>query len=126
MRLVQLVHSGGDRRIAVVDQDQLCLLDHHSVYDFVQSDRSTTSREALDYDPIWRGESDWRLLPAIDHPEPARCVVSGTGLTHLQGAANRDAMHQNTAAVTDSARMYQLGVAEGKPAAGQTGAAPEW
>jgi hypothetical protein len=37
----------------------------------------------LDYDAIYRGDSDWRLLPAFDHPdEPARCLVTGTGLTH--------------------------------------------
>jgi hypothetical protein len=47
-------------------------------------------------------------------------------LTHLQSAANRDAMHQATAAVADSARMYQLGVAEGRPVPGTIGAAPEW
>src|SRR5947208_7896971 len=35
----------------------------------------------LDYAAIYRGASEWRILPAIDHPsEPARCVVSGTGL----------------------------------------------
>ena len=36
----------------------------------------------------------WRLLPPIDHPaEPARCIVSGTGLTHFGSARDRHAMH---------------------------------
>ena len=66
-------------------------------------------------------------MPPLDHPdEPARCLVSGTGLTHLGSAKNRQAMHGATAQMTDSMRMFQLGVEQGKPAAGEIGAAPEW
>ena len=37
------------------------------------------------------------VLPAIDHPdEPARCLVSGTGLTHLGSARDRQKMHAST------------------------------
>jgi hypothetical protein len=126
MRLVQLIRSNGDRRAAVVEGDSLRLLNHRSVLDAIRDGLSTDSAATVPYDPIYLGQSDWRLLPPIDHPEPARLLVSGTGLTHLQSAANRDAMHQATAAITDSARIYQLGVAEGKPAAGAIGAAPEW
>src|SRR5437763_992542 len=126
MRLVQLMHSGGERRAALVEGSTLRLLRHPSVLDAVRAGLSRDADAALEYDPTYRGESEWRLLPPIDHPEPARCLVTGTGLTHLQSAANRDAMHQAGAAVTDSARMYQLGVDGGKPAAGEIGAAPEW
>lgn len=82
----------------------------------------------MDYEAIYRGDSDWRLLPAFDHPdEPARCLVTGTGLTHKTSAANRQAMHADPAApVTDSLRMYRWGLAGGRPAAGQIGAQPEW
>jgi hypothetical protein len=52
-------------------------------------------------------------------------MVSGTGLTHRASAANRDAMHASET-VTDSMKMYQLGVERGRPAAGEIGAAPEW
>ena len=46
--------------------------------------RQKASSDTLDYDPIYRGDSDWRLLPAVDHPEEtSRCLISGTGLTHL-------------------------------------------
>ncbi len=44
---------------------------------------ATTSvkHDTLDYDPIYDSRSEWRLLPAIDHPEePSRCLISGTGL----------------------------------------------
>jgi hypothetical protein len=89
------------------------------------------TQETLNYDAVYSGASDWRILPAMDHPaEAARCLVSGTGLTHMASAKNRDAMHaapvEQAAALTDSMRMYQLGVEGGRPAPGEIGAAPEW
>ncbi len=126
MRLVQIGKADGERRVAMVDGSLLRLLPQTSVYELVRSGAPLEPAGSIDYDAIYNGESDWRLLPPVDHPEPARCLVSGTGLTHLQSAANRDAMHQAGAAATDSARMYQLGVAEGRPAPGEIGAAPEW
>jgi hypothetical protein len=69
------------------------------------------------------------LLVPIDHPEPARCLVSGTGLTHYGSAMSRDRMHaaaSDADASTDSMRMFRAGVDGGRPAAGCLGAAPEW
>jgi hypothetical protein len=68
------------------------------------------------------------LLAAIDHPDPAHLTVSGTGLTHLGSAEGRDRMHKAAASgqATDSMRMFLLGEAGGKPAAGTVGAQPEW
>jgi hypothetical protein len=138
MHLVQLIHPSSGRRVAMVDGSALHLLEtHRSIYafafaaietgcrlqDLILSDVSGVS---LNYDEVYSLGSDWRFLPSFDHPdEPARCLVSGTGLTHLASAANRDAMHA-AAAVTDSMRMYRLGVEAGRPAPGETGAAPEW
>ena len=34
-----------------------------------------------------------RVLPPVDHPDPAHLLVTGTGLTHLGSAATRDSMH---------------------------------
>jgi hypothetical protein len=66
-------------------------------------------------------------MPSADHPqEPARCLVSGTGLTHMASAKNRQAMHGKAEDLTDSMLMYRWGVEGGKPAAGEVGAAPEW
>jgi hypothetical protein len=74
-----------------------------------------------------------RMLPPLTHPDPHRCLVSGTGLTHLGSAAARDRMHQQAAAtaaageaVTDSARMFQWGLEGGKPAGRGPGVQPEW
>ncbi|MBN8808040.1 MAG: FAH family protein [Sphingomonas sp.] len=70
-----------------------------------------------------------RLLAAIDHPDPARLLLAGTGLTHLGSAEGRDAMHKAAASTdrpTDSMRMFLDGVEGGKPASGVTGQQPEW
>ena len=83
--------------------------------------------ERLSYDDVYAGQSAWRLMPPIDHPEPARCLVSGTGLTHLGSAAHRQAMHgKDDADLTDSMRMFRAGLDGGRPAVGTVGAAPEW
>jgi len=138
MRLVQITHPSSRRRVALVDGSRLRLLaTHRSVYAFAQAAIETGCRlkdlvlgdvsdVSLDYDEVYSLTTDWTFLPSFDHPtEPACCLVSGTGLTHLSSAAHRDAMHA-AESVTDSMRMYRLGVEQGKPAPGETGAAPEW
>lgn len=68
-----------------------------------------------------------RLLPPIDHPDPAHIYLTGTGLTHLGSAEGRDQMHAGSAqGLTDSMRMFQLGVEGGKPVEGEVGCQPEW
>ena len=73
---------------------------------------------------------DKRLLPPLTHPDPAHCLVTGTGLTHLGSADTRSAMHTKTQVredeLTDSMRMFKLGVEGGKPQHGEPGAQPEW
>jgi hypothetical protein len=129
VRLIQLEGPNG-RRAGVVDGERIRLLrGHTSIYSLALAGLASASEdgEVLDYDPIYSGRSEWRILPAIDHPdEPARCMVSGTGLSHIRSAANRQAMHAAGEQVTDSMRMYQWGVEGGKPRDGQIGASPEW
>jgi hypothetical protein len=71
-----------------------------------------------------------RLLPPLTHPDPAHCLVTGTGLTHLGSAAARDAMHQKLdrqeSELTDSMKMFKWGMEGGKPQGAQPGAQPEW
>ena len=72
-------------------------------------------------------EASSAILPPILHPDPARLIASGTGLTHMGSASGRDAMHKQAAqGETDSARMFRLGIEEGRPASGEVGASPEW
>jgi len=74
--------------------------------------------------------AEGRVLPPLDHPDdPAHLVVTGTGLTHLGSAQGRDSMHKDlsdAAKLTDSMKMFKLGLEGGKPAQGQEGAQPEW
>jgi len=81
----------------------------------------------LSYDELLR---EGRLLPPLTHPDPAHCLVSGTGLTHLGSAAARNSMHEKLqkqdAELTDSMKMFKWGVEGGKPAGGLPGAQPEW
>ncbi|PRY85227.1 AraD1 family protein [Donghicola tyrosinivorans] len=68
-----------------------------------------------------------KLDVPVRHPEPARMYLCGTGLTHLGSASTRNAMHASDAEdVSDSMKMFRMGVEGGKPAAGQIGAQPEW
>jgi hypothetical protein len=68
------------------------------------------------------------LLAPIDHMDPAHLHLSGTGLTHLGSAESRDRMHKAAAggAVTDSMRMFNLGIDGGKPGGQGLGVQPEW
>lgn len=67
------------------------------------------------------------LIAPIDHEDPAHCVMTGTGLTHLGSAEGRDKMHRDAAAAahqTDSMRMFWKAsravsrAKAGRPAAG--------
>jgi hypothetical protein len=138
-RLVQL-KKGSVRHIALVDEPNIRFLDGcSSIYELShvaiaagiklsEAARQRARGETLYYDPIYSGESEWKLLPAIDHPEePARCLISGTGLTHLGSARNRQSMHAaKEEELTDSMRMFRLGFQGGRPAAGCIGTPPEW
>jgi hypothetical protein len=138
MRLIQLSGANG-RRLGVVDGDRIRLLrSHHSIYalalaalaeatPLTEAAAQDTGDETLDYPPIYADDSPWRILPAMDHPlEPARCIVSGTGLSHIRSAANRQAMHAAGDQITDSMRMYEWGLDDGRPDPGMPGVSPEW
>jgi hypothetical protein len=139
MRLVQLKNNMV-RRVAVVEESSLTFLTGvSSVYDLAQQAmaRKTSlaacvtearSHETLTYDEVYAGSSSWSFLPAFDHPhEAARCLVSGTGLTHLGSAKDRNSMHNlQPDEISDSMRIFQWGLEGGKPADGCIGPAPEW
>ncbi|MDN3523181.1 AraD1 family protein [Halomonas ramblicola] len=137
MRLIQCEHQGQAHAALVESAERVRLLD---------ADTYTLARRAiaagrplaevveaalteirLDYQQL---VDERQLLPPLTHPDPAHCLVTGTGLTHLGSADTRSAMHAKTqvdeAELTDSMRMFQLGVEGGKPAPGQVGAQPEW
>jgi hypothetical protein len=141
MNLVQLQHPKLGRRVAIVEEPSLVLIDSPAtIYDLalaaIAAGKSVSaladaarSDTLLNYDDVYTGRTDWKLLPAFDHPQdPMHCLVTGTGLTHKASAENREKMHQAQAAghLSDSMRMYQWGVDGGRPADSSIGVQPEW
>ncbi|MDF3153623.1 GguC family protein [Mesorhizobium sp. XAP10] len=86
-----------------------------------------TGTAKIDYDQLLR---DGQVLAPVDHPEPARFLVTGTGLTHTGSAAARNQMHVLThgegADESDSLKIFRMGLEGGKPGAGKIGIQPEW
>ena len=75
--------------------------------------------------------ADGKVLAPINHRNAANLHLTGTGLTHLGSAAARDAMHKNLAdkdkeTLTDSMKIFRMGLEGGKPQPGQVGVQPEW
>jgi hypothetical protein len=145
LRLIQL-RNGNIRKIGVIDEPRIKLLSEFtSIYELARAAINSRAKisaltnrhntdESLDYDEVYGGQSEWRILPAADHPEePSRCLVTGTGLTHMASAKNRDAMHAKNPdqpaqieTLTDSMKMFRWGLEGGRPAPGKIGVAPEW
>ncbi|MDT8895607.1 GguC family protein [Halomonas sp. I1] len=137
MRLIQCLHEDRLYAALVEDDTTVRLTDadtYHLARDAMASSRplaevveARLTDIRLDYAEL---VDAGRLMPPLTHPDPAHCLVTGTGLTHLGSADARSAMHAKTQAseedLTDSMRMFKLGVENGKPAAGETGAQPEW
>jgi len=138
MHLVQFELTNGERRVGVVDKARVREVQGaRSVRDLALAAieaRSTLEQHVQtlgfgadhDYPELL---AELRILPPLDHPDPAHMLVSGTGLTHLGSASARDKMHQQAgdeAAMTDTMRIFKWGLEGGKPAAGQAGVQPEW
>ena len=155
MRIVQVQTVDRGRRLGVVNGDKVLdvteiagLPTLRSVYEAFQlaEQRGSTLNEVLtarvkdssrrfDYKDVLAAEPGGKwpyLLAPFDHPDPYHTLITGTGLTHLGSMKSRDEMHvaemsdQPRTPKTDSAKMFEMGLAGGKPAAGQRGIAPEW
>jgi hypothetical protein len=140
MRIIQYLGVDGARRVGVVrDATTIdALTGEQSIrslaLEAIRNERSLsqviserTSERQVDYEMLIE---ERRLLPPVDHSDPAHMLISGTGLTHLGSADARDQMHKagqaHDAPLTDSMRMFQMGLENGKPEPGALGAQPEW
>jgi hypothetical protein len=141
MRLVQFVDRDKSRKVAVVSDDgatlrvlrqvqrvyELALEAGRRKLALASLAQDRLGPEAVRYDEV---VSERRLLPPLDHPDPARCLITGTGLSHLGSAAARDSMHaklkQDDSQLTDSMKIFKWGLEGGKPAPGKIGVQPEW
>lgn len=141
MNLIQFLNTAGSRRVGVVEADGTTVRELNgwiSTYDLaLQALRARTSLSEI-ANQASRGAThnfdvllaDRRVLIPLDHPDPAHCLVTGTGLTHLGSAQTRDAMHAKIAGATetlsDSMKIFRWGVEGGKPTDGTPPAQPEW
>jgi hypothetical protein len=137
--MVQFRALDGTRKAGVVSDDGNALYVLRNtlrIYDLVlEADQRGVALATLAHDRIGQETVDYdqviaenRLLVPLDHPDPAHCILSGTGLDHLGSAQARDAMHAklNSGELTDSMKMFKLGLEGGKPAQGEIGVQPEW
>lgn len=143
MRLVQFTTKQGERRVGAVADEQRGALnvlnDTASIYELARSAieagahlidlvSERLSGQMVDYETII---SVGRLLPPFDHPyDAAHCLVSGSGLTHLDSGSQRDSLGRG-GGDGDSRRgeimqLFRLGQEQGKPKAGAIGAQPSW
>ncbi len=139
MNLVQLLNEKGKRQVAVVANSALhaikgprttlelaarALTEKTSLAALV---KSLAAAKGEDYQTALK---ERRILSPVDHPDPAHCIITGTGLTHLGSASARDSMHKKLdgkdVELTDSLKMFKLGLDGGRPAKGKAGVQPEW
>ena len=140
MRLVQFLAKDGRRAVAMVGDDARGQVIQGAATTYELANRAIAEKLSLKAlaDRLGFGETadiraalaEGRVLAPLDHPEDsAHLIVTGTGLTHLGSAEGRDSMHKDlsdSAKLTDSMKMFKLGLEAGKPAPGQEGAQPEW
>ena len=83
--------------------------------------------DVFEYESLMAKE---KVLPPLDHEDPAHCLVAGTGLTHMGSAAARSEMHAKVQgkeeSLSDSMRLFKWGIEGGKPAPGTVGVQSEW
>lgn len=140
MQVIQTKTAGGQRQVLLIDSDGLAktVAACESVYDLARQalakgmalrDWTQTQAAGSRSMPVEQALAGSQLLCPIDHPDPAHVYVTGTGLTHLGSAQGRDEMHRNqtqTENLTDSMKMFRMGLEGGKPPSGTPGVQPEW
>ncbi|OJT97083.1 MAG: FAH family protein [Alphaproteobacteria bacterium 65-7] len=139
LRLVQFRTQDGARAVAALDAEGRGRIVNgvSSTYDLAsRAIAGGVSLEAKladlgvgDHVDVRAALAEGRVLAPLDHADPAHCIVTGTGLTHLGSAEGRDAMHKKLSgedSLTDSMKMFKLGLEKGKPAPGEEGCQPEW
>jgi hypothetical protein len=136
-RLVQVLTRGGERLVAACDDGRARRIKGaSSIHALARAAIAARVTIASIVDASGYGEDvdlrlalrERRILPPIDHPDPARILLTGTGLTHLGSADARDRMHARAQAAdaTDSMKMFAMGLEGGKPREGAIGVQPEW
>jgi len=138
LRLIQIRNSTGERIVAASTEGKEArrvkgATSVHALASAAIAAQSTLAAVVADAGygeeiDLTAALQEGRILAPVDHPDPARVFLTGTGLTHLGSADARDRMHAKAHAddATDSMKMFRMGLEGGKPASGETGVQPEW
>jgi len=150
MNLVQLQFENNSRAVGIIKKNKIINLttkENHldttykilekvinesmNLDDFLEEKIINSTEFEFNYDELLEAPDAFgvKVLPPLDHPDPYRLFISGTGLTHTGSVKSRDMMHNENDAKkdeTDSAKMFQMGLKGGKPLPGEIGVAPEW
>ena len=130
MRIIQYRNSLGGRGVALVEADG----DHAreltgvgSIYELAEQAMAKkqplaeligqfANGKRIDYAGLL---ASGHVLAPLDHPEPTRFFITGTGLSHIGSASARNKMHVmthgNDAPESDSMKIFRMGV-EGRQA----------
>ncbi len=140
MNLIQIVDSKGKRRVGLVGGGEVVILKKVSttldlarmaLKEGKKLAKMASALAGTTTEDYAKALKEKRVLTPVDHPDPAHCIITGTGLTHLGSASARDGMHKKlsgaTEELTDSLKMFKMGLEGGKPKAkGAAGVQPEW
>lgn len=140
MRLIQFRDESNQAHVGLVNGEQIQVLKGvSSMYELVHTHFETGEpMEKLVHEMTGDAWEDYEHLLAnnrldvpVSHPDPYHTWVTGTGLTHLGSAASRDNMHQKLRQtdpdeLTDSMKMFRMGLDGGKMQGKTPGVQPEW
>ena len=103
MNIVQIIDSKGKRRVGLAAGGQVVLLKkvattldlaRLALKEGKKLSAMASSLAGSATEDYAAALKEKRVLTPVDHPDPAHCIITGTGLTHLGSAAARDGMHK--------------------------------
>ncbi len=150
MRLIQFQKSDNYRGVGLIEDDLVYNItsfnqkwdsvyniflsarrERKTIYELITSSDFRSKSDVLNYGKLlnqFPGDPNGWIIPPVDHPDPVHCIIAGTGLTHLGSMAQRNNMHKtdDEHQKTDSQKMFEMGLKDGKPKPGSIGVQPEW
>lgn len=140
MRLIQFINHKRQCKVGIVEDERVHILTNvGSTYDLffeTAKDNSNITNKALQlvsnhYESYQQLIDEKRMLVPLNHPDPYHTWITGTGLTHLGSASSRNAMHEKAGnlggmKITDSMKMFRMGVDNGRMKGHIPASQPEW
>jgi len=136
MRLIQFHDEG--RKLGVIEKDIVRVISSVTTLVELANKAIRASFSLLDTVTLLKSDTIYsyddliaqdKIISPIDHKDPGRLWLTGTGLTHLGSASTRNKMHaliKEGVEVTDTMKMFNLGLEGGKGTFETPGVQPEW